>query len=133
MAMRRRRELARAGLALLLLVVGAEVFFRFASVPSLKVVALLLVTAGLLFLGWPGEHPSALQFKLLAAIAFVGFIAQAAHRYPGLLKELPPPAASEVAAFCARIAGLLLGAAVAVNFSVRGLRRLAARQGGLRP
>jgi hypothetical protein len=108
----------------LLLLASSEAFLRFAQIPSVKVVALILALLAVVAIAWPGGGGVGLVLRGVAGFAFVVFAVQAAWRYPGLLKVEGSELDRIDVAILALEAGLLFGFSVALaNWVLRGAHR----------
>lgn len=104
------------------LVIGAELFLRYSTHQSLKVLSLALTAAGILVLGGTRWRGQAVAAKILALLLWSGYLVGATRRYPGLLKEPQPyPVPQQLA-----LGGKVLVAAVAATLAVGAARWLVA-------
>lgn len=102
-AVRSLKVWAVALLAAAALVLGTELFLRYSTHDSLKLVSLALTFAGILILGgtrWRGREVAA---KLLALLLLSGHLLEATQRYPGLLKEPQPHSMAELLGFGGKV------------------------------
>jgi hypothetical protein len=119
-----------AALTLCLLIGGSELFFRMATLPVAKLVALVLVTAGVLVLAYSlGERRHA-AWNGLALLAFTAYLVGAAFRFRGIVKDRVAGDLGGIAAFVLKVdAAIILSAAAAAGLAY-GFRRLRANASG---
>jgi hypothetical protein len=110
-------------LAALLLIGGLELFFRFAAVGLVKVLALGLVVLGIAFLRWVPWRRQHLPWKGLVVVAFAGYLVAATTRFPGLVKDPIPGDWFEIAAFAAKGALTLVASSLLVAWAASALHR----------
>ena len=107
----RSRMWLTAPVALALLVLGSELFFRFSHLAVVKTVSLAVAVSGLLVLAWSRWGMPSAIIKSAALLLFGLYLAGAAVRFPGLVKEPPPIGPQELSPLFFKV---VLGSGLAV-------------------
>lgn len=120
-------------LGAILLIGGAEVFFRFSDYAPLKALALASIVAGIVVSGCSPWGKREILWKVAGAALFTGYTYQAARRFSGILKEIPfPPRPARAASFALEgfvvLTALTVSVALAARL-VRALPRVLLREG----
>ena len=108
-----KRAIVPALVGLLLIVAAAETFWRTAARGDLwKAICFLIAVAGVLFVGWQRlSLPAHLALNAAVGALCGMYLAFAATRYSGLLKEGLPPDAAALLAFFTKWAVIVFVAA----------------------